>query len=282
MRERVRVSIISYLNTAPLVWPLLRDRPPELEFDFTVPSRCADDLAAGLVDVGIIPSIEYQRIPDLVVLAGPAIASRERVRSILLLSRKPLDQIQTVAADISSRTSVALAELVLRCRYGCRPEVRPAEPDPSAMLAACDAAVVIGDPALHYSLAPLPGVTAVDLAAEWRTWTGLPFVFAFWAARREAGTPAMARLFADARDGGLAALDTIVPLEAARRRLPEPLVRDYLTRNIWFHLDADCLAGLDRFYALAAEHKLIQRVAPLELVQPAGAAPMVAVTEKTA
>ncbi len=284
MRPRIRVSTIGYLNTVPLTWSLLRQPPEHLEFSFTVPSQCAEEVARGRADVGIIPSIEYQRIPGLSVLAGPAIASRQRVSSILLLTGRPLEAIQTVAADTSSRTTVALADLLLRCRYGCRVRMVPLEPDPATMLKECDAAVIIGDPALSYSLRPLPGIRPVDLVTEWRAWTGLPFVFAFWAARPGVADPELAQLFLEARNRGVAAIPEIVPEEARRRGLPETLVSDYLSRNIWYHLDADCLAGLDRFYSLAAEHGLIPRVEPLNLVQAAGvtdAVPRSAWSEKS-
>jgi chorismate dehydratase len=270
--KKVRVSTITYLNTVPLTWSLLRERPDRLRFELTVPSQCADRLAAGRADVGIIPSIEYQRIPGLSVLAGPVIASRDRVRSILLLSRKPLDQVRTLAVDTSSRTSVVLAELVLRHRYGSAVELRPWAPDPEMMLRDCDAAVLIGDPALRYSLHPYEGVEAVDLAAEWHSWTGLPFVFAFWAARRDLATPDLAQTFCTARDRGVAALPEIVPAEARARQLPEWLVQDYLSQRICYTMDSACQAGLDRFYALAAEQRLISRVAEVKYVEPAPAA----------
>lgn len=242
-----------------------------MELSFTIPSRCAAELASRQADVGLIPAIEYQRIPGLSVLAGPCIASRRRARSILLLSRVPLDKVATVAADTSSRTSVALAELVLRCRYGRNPRMAAFPPEPAAMLAGCDAAVMIGDPALLYRQQPLPGVNAIDLGEEWRAWTGLPFVFAFWAALDEVATPAVARVFCEARDRGLKALDEIIEVETPRRGLLQKVVREYLTGNIHFHLDADCLAGLRRFYLLAAEHGLIESAREPRLV--AAAAP---------
>lgn len=269
MPKRIRVSTIAYLNTVPLTRSLLRETPDGMEFSFTVPSRCAEEVAAGRADVGIIPSIEYQRVPGLVALAGPCIASRRRVRSILLLSRRPLERVETLAADTSSRTSVALADLVLRCRYGRQAKLVARAPEPAAMLADCDAAVVIGDPALVYSQHPLDGVRTVDLAEEWRAWTGLPFVFAFWAAVPGVATPELAAVFAQARDRGLAAIDRIVEEEAPRRGLPEQVVRQYLTESIHYHLDAECLAGLERFYALAAEHGLVDAARKLDLIEPA-------------
>ena len=264
----VRVSTIAYLNTVPLTWSLLRQRAEELEFSFTVPSQCAEQVANGQADVGLIPSIEYARIPGLAVLAGPVIASRTQVRSILLLAAGPLEKIRTVAADTSSRTTVALADLLLRCRYGTRVEMAPYSPEPASMLERCDAAVLIGDPALRYGLRPLPGIRAVDLVAEWRAWTGLPFVFAFWVARQEVASPELAQLFLEARERGLAAMPQIVREEAHSRSLPESVVQEYLCRNLCYDMDAECRAGLDHFYRLAAEHGVIPSVPRLRLVVP--------------
>ena len=264
----IRVSTIRYLNTVPLIWSLQRQRSDKLELSFTVPSQCAEQVACGQADVGLIPSIEYARIPGLAVLAGPAIASRTQVRSILLLSAGSLEKIQSVAADTSSRTTVALADLLLRCRYGTRVEMVPCAPRPASMLKRCDAAVLIGDRALRYGLRPLPGIHAVDLVAEWRAWTGLPFVFAFWAARQEVAGPQLAQLFLEARQQGLAAIPQIVREEARRRGLPKSLVSEYLCRNLCYDMDAECRAGLDRFYHLAAEHGLIPSAPRLHLVLP--------------
>lgn len=269
MRERLRVSMIPYLNTVPLTWSLLRQPPENLEFRATVPSECARELEHGRADIGLIPAIEYQRIPGLAVLAGPVIASRDRVRSILLLSNKPLEQVRTVAADTSSRTSHALAELILRGRYGAQPRFCLRAPEPAMMLKECDAAVVIGDPALEYSLHPLEGTLTVDMATEWRQWTGLPFVFAFWAMPQHLATPELAQLFCQARDRGLEAIPDYCSDEARRRGLPSELALDYLTRCVHFDMDDETRAGLDRFYQLAADYGIISRVAPLKLVHPA-------------
>ncbi len=266
--RRLRVSTIAYLNTVPLTWTLRRDPPPNLDFHYTVPSQCAREIQTGRADIGIIPSIEYQRIPGLAVLSGPAIASLERVRSILLLTRKPIGEIRTVAADTSSRTSVALAQVLFRGRYGIEPAMSMVAPDPVIMLQEQDAAIVIGDPALAYSVHPIPGVQSYDLVGEWRAWTGLPFVFAFWAMPRDLATPELAAMFREARDAGVRAIGDFAPPEAHRRGLPVEVVLEYLTHNIHYHLDASCLAGLQRFYELAAEYHLIPRVAQLKVVEP--------------
>ncbi len=247
----LRVSAISFLNTVPLVRALLAERPAHLDVSFTLPSVCADELRAGTADIGLIPAIEYQRIPGLVILGDAAIATRGFVRSIALLSRKPLDAVRTVSADTASRTSVALTQVLFHSRFGHGVEMVAHTAEPAAMLAECDAALVIGDPALHYRQNPLPGVQVTDLGLWWHELTGLPFVFAFWAARREAANPDLADAFNRWRDQGVRAVEAIVSEEAPRRDLPAEIVRAYLTENIHFTLDAGCAAGLAEFYRRA-------------------------------
>ncbi len=268
----VRVSAISYLNTVPLIRGLLREPPPNLEVSFTVPSHCADLLRSGEADVGLIPAIEYQRIPGLVVLGDAAIATRRGVRSILLLAGKPLREVRTVAADTSSRTSVALVEVLFRMRLGRAVKMIASLPDPPAMLRECDAALVIGDPALRYALEPIQGVTAHDLAADWNFLTRKSFVFAFWAARREAATAELVEVFQRSREEGLAQMDQIVKEESESRRLPAELVRSYLTDNIHFVLDAGCLDGLAEFYRLAHQFGITESSKELEFVRTGAAA----------
>lgn len=150
---KLRVSIVEYLNTAPLVWGLT-DGPLAGRYDlsFTVPSMCAEALRAGSVDVAIIPAIEYQRIPGLVLLPDMAVAARGEVRSILVIARKPIELAKRIALDTSSRSSAALVQLLCRNFWGISPEFVPAAPDPAAMLADADAALVIGDPALRIAV----------------------------------------------------------------------------------------------------------------------------------
>jgi chorismate dehydratase len=271
----VRVSAISFLNTVPLMRGYQRDVDTRaigmngrgMEVWFTTPSECADQLRSGVADVGLIPAIEYQRIPDLSIVSDCTIATKGPVRSILLLTRKPLESIRTVAADTSSRTSVALTQILFQRRFGgTQVRMVPHRPSPAAMLAKCDAALVIGDPALHYAKAPLDGVTALDLGAEWVALTGQPFVFAFWAARREFATPELAATFGSWRDRGLAEMSQIVPVEAKSRYLSEDLVRAYLTENIHFTLDADCIEGLRLYYRWAGELGLAPLGREVEIV----------------
>lgn len=279
----LRVSVVQYLNTAPLVWGLLhgpgRDR---FEFFFTTPACCADHLGAGHADVGIIPSIEYQRIAGLKVLPGISIASKRQVRSVLLLANVPIDQVGTVALDTSSRTSAALVHVLFRKFYARDVTTKPASPDPSAMLRAADAALLIGDPALvyfhqahtarrNYSTGKgrkAGDVLVYDLAAEWKRFTGLPFVFAIWACRSDpaCNLTGLGRDFERSRDEGLAHIEEIAAEWAPRLGLSAEDLRIYLTGNIDYTLDSENLAGLRLFYRLAHEVGAIPEVRDLEFI----------------
>ncbi|HEV2175605.1 MAG TPA: menaquinone biosynthesis protein [Terriglobia bacterium] len=266
-RPKPRVSVVQYLNTAPLVWGMLHGaQRGRFELEFTTPARCADHLRDQKVDVGIIPAIEYQRIDGLEIIPGVSIASKAPVRSVLLFSRVPLEEVGTVAMDNSSRTSVALTTILLRKFYRRDFTSLPANPDPEAMLAHGDAALVIGDPALTWR----GSVEHVyDLAAEWRKFTGLPFVFAVWAVRARQGDAAPAGLTADfaaSRDYGLAHLDEIAAEYASRFGMTVEDVKVYLTENIDYTLDEENLKGLRLFYRLARELDLIPAEKDLHFV----------------
>jgi len=272
----VRVSTISFLNTVPLMRGFDRSVGATSDYEvwFTTPSQCADQLRAGIADVGLIPAIEYQRIPGLVVAGNAAIATPGVVRSILLLSRVPLNQVRTVAADTASRTSVALTQILFQRRFSGQPvQMLPHAAHPAAMLAKCDAALVIGDPALQYAKAPLDGVIAIDLGSEWFALTGKPFVFAFWAAHAAAATPELAATLESWRDRGIAEIEEIVREESVKRYLSPEIVRAYLTENIHFTLDAACQEGLELYYRWAAELGLAPLDRPLEIIRTEAGAP---------
>lgn len=251
--------------------PMGHDLSQQFEFSYTVPSKCAQALLEGTADIGIIPSITYATIPGLAILPDVAIASKNHVRSILLVHKKPIDQVRTVALDTSSRTSVALTKILLTKFFpGSQREYREMAPDPEAMLNACDAGLLIGDAALQVDRTVYE---AIDLAQSWRTFTGKPFVFAFWAIRMAAlagaGDPyEIADVFNRSRDNGLrpANLDVISRQWAPRIDLTEADVHSYLTRNIHYYLDPENLEGLDLFYNLAAELKLIPEVPSLRML----------------
>ncbi len=200
------------------------------ELEFALPSECARRVAAGEADIGLVPSIELAR-QGLELIAGAGVASYGAVRSILLVSKVEPASIRTLATDTSSRTSVVLAQVVLHQRYGVRPALRPSAPEVPAMLAAADAAVLIGDPALRLNLDGLP-YRVLDLGQEWTGMTGLPMVFAVWAARERSLTQELAPVFLSSCRFGREHLEDIVRQEAPRRGLAEELARDYLTRRI--------------------------------------------------
>ncbi len=185
------------------------------ELEFRLPSECADALASGAADIGIVPSFELTR-QKLEILPGAGIACHGPVRSILLISAKPPDEVRTLAADSSSRTSVELARIVLDHKYGARPEVLPHAPDLDAMLGAADAALIIGDPALRIDPAHLP-YQVRDLGADWVEMTGYPMVFAVWAARKGVASPLLAQAFRDSCRFGLEHMEEIVEAEGVRR-----------------------------------------------------------------
>jgi chorismate dehydratase len=256
--RRLRISAISYLNTAPLMWDFEHGEAGRaFDISYTLPSACARALEAGTADIGIIPAAAYVQVPGLMVLPGIAIASRRPVRSILLVSKGPLDKIRTVALDTSSLTSVALTKVLFEKWLGGGRTFTPMAPDIEKMLAAHDAGLVIGDPALQIDRSRY---LTLDLAEEWIRYTGKPFVFAFWAVRGDAlheAAPSqdLATIFQQSRDHGLepANLDQITGEWTPRLRISERDVRSYLTENIYYQLDTACLEGLQLFYRYAAE-----------------------------
>ena len=241
-----RVCAVSYLNTVPLVWGMLHGpQQGELDVFFRLPSECADMLADGRADIGIVPVYELGR-QKLDVIPGLGIACRGPVASILLISKEPPERIGTLAADTSSRTSVQLARVILERRFGCLPRFLPHPPDLDGMLEAADAALIIGDPALRVNAAALP-YHVYDLGREWLDLTGLPMVFAVWAGRPGTVTEAVARVFHDSWRFGMANIEEIVKVEAPARGFAPELVRHYLTSHIRHELGPEEKEGLRLF-----------------------------------
>jgi predicted solute-binding protein len=248
------VCAVSYLNTVPLVWGLLKDPAQAQTFDlrFALPSVCADQLASGEADIGIVPVIE------LAYFRETGIASFGPVRSILLISKVPFGEIRKLATDSGSRTSVMLSRIILAEKYGVEPQVISHPPDLAAMLGAADAALLIGDAALRVDPATLPFET-LDLGEQWTNLTGLPMVFAVWAGRAEAIVePYGAALQASCRYG-LAHIEDIIRQETTQRDFPEPLVREYLTRHIRFEFSNAHYTAMETYlkYAAALERTAV-------------------------
>lgn len=234
------------------MWGLLHGPPQDLfDLTFRVPSQCADLVASGAVEIGNIPVIELSR-QNLEMVPGIGVATRGAVRSILLISKRPLAEIRTLAADSSSRTSVALTRIILSRRYGVEPDFLPCAPDLESMLARADAALIIGDPALRLDPASLPYHVA-DLGQEWTEMTGLPMVFAVWAGRKQHITPAVVKALADSCRFGREHLEDIVKIDGAARGIPEALAREYLSKHIVNELGPKEYEGLQLYLRYARE-----------------------------
>ncbi|MCA1556600.1 MAG: menaquinone biosynthesis protein, partial [Acidobacteria bacterium] len=253
-----RVAASSYLNSAPLIWSFARGRHAREVSLLTdaAPARCGDMLARGLVEAALVPVIEYQRLPEVAVVPGVCVGARRAVRSVVLVTRcDDLKDVRTLALDESSRTSAALVQIIFREFVGRDVQTAPFSPDVRTMLAAHDAALVIGDPAMTFARENLH---VYDLAVLWREFTNLSFVFAMWMAHESAADAVRRIDFAGARDEGLASLDEIVAEYERELGLPREELRAYLTENICFDLNADMRAGLELFFQLAHRHKLIK------------------------
>jgi chorismate dehydratase len=276
LMSRLRISAISYLNTAPLMWDFEHGTAgAEFDISYTIPSACARALAAdpttkNAADIGIIPAAAYTTVPDLVILPDVTIAARSAVRSILLVSKAPIDQARTVALDTSSMTSVALTKILFAKWLGGPRDYKPMAPDLGSMLAACDAALLIGDPALQVDRSRY---ATLDLAEEWNARTDKSFVFAFWAIRKSAladrDAAHIADVFKTSRDNGLEAgnLETITLEWSSKLDLSAEIVRTYLTRNIHYYLDPPALEGLRLYYELGTEIDALPPAPELRFVE---------------
>jgi chorismate dehydratase len=264
--EPPRVAASSYLNTAPLIWSFARgSRRGEVELlTDTAPARCADMLARGQVDAALVPVIEYQRISETAIVPGVCVGAREEVHSVVLVTRGArLEEVSSVALDTSSRTSAALVEVIFREFVGRAPRLEQFAPDLEGMLDCYDAALVIGDPAMTFERA---GLRVYDMAALWREFTGLGFVFAMWMMQRGACARVRAVDFASARDEGLARVEAIAAEYERELGRPRAELVRYLNENICFELDEGMRAGLELFFRLAHRHGVIGDLRPLDFI----------------
>jgi chorismate dehydratase len=264
MIQSLRISLVDFLNARPLTWGLLKNPPAGVSVSRDSPAECADKLARGEADAGLIPSIDYQRIAGLRVVPGLGIAAASEVRSVLLVSNVSREKIRSVSLDPASRTSAVLTRILLKRCYGLNPRYRESASRSGSSAGAsdeADARLIIGDPALKTRL---NGHVILDLAAEWRAFSGHPFVFAFWAVRAAAATPAVSALLQRSYESALASFDEMVREESASTGLSEEVVGDYLRHALHYELDPGDMAGLELFYRLALEEGLISSARPLE------------------
>lgn len=258
------IAASSYLNAAPLCYSFVygeqKDRCTFLSD--AAPARCAELLSEARADAALIPVIEYQRISGLKIVPGACVASKQKVRSVLLASRVPINQVRSVALDTSSRTSAALIQIILGHFYKISASYRPSPPKLEDMLESDDAALIIGDPAM---LIDRSALHVYDLAEEWQKHTGLPFVFAFWAIRENStawlspDAPAEKRIdFVTAKIEGMSHAGELADMYAESLGLPRDDLFSYLTEAISYDLDQESLQGLRLYYELAAKCGLIE------------------------
>jgi len=253
--RRIRIGAVTYLNSKPLVEGLAGLCPAaDLILDY--PSRLADQLARGALDVALIPSVESFGNPDYEVVSDACVATRGEVLSVRLYCRKHPGEVRTLALDEGSRTSAALTRVMLAERYGVHPELVSLPLGKSIQQCSADAVLLIGDRAM---VPPSESFHTVwDLGAEWMEWTGLPFVFAMWVARRSGLAPEVGVQLSAARDLGVSRIPEIARRESVSMDLSEETVRDYLTKNLHFTLGPAERAGLQLFQDLVEQHGLVK------------------------
>ncbi len=268
----MRIAASIYLNSAPLVYSFTRGLFRK-KYDFVgdaAPSRCAEMLGTGECEVALIPVIELQRIGGLRIVPNVAVASKKRVRSVLIASRCPLEEVRSLTLDSASRTSQTLAKILFLRRYGflpnCAERVIKPSVTPQRLLDAADAALVIGDPAMKLEAAARGlDLKIYDLAEEWRAMTGLPIVFAVWAVREEvcAGAPGLSSLrgvvndLVAAKREGIDHIERIATEYAANLELPRKELIDYLSQNVNYDLDDENLRGMAAYFDMAHECGLL-------------------------
>lgn len=256
-KSRVRVGAVSYLNTKPLIYPLLNNYQnltnEEIDLFLDYPSRLADDLKSGNLDVALIPIIEYFRNPGYRIVPHISISSRGSVRSIQLYTHVPIASIRSVAFDTSSRTSRALVQIWLAEKYHLHPEFTSCPPSIDPQSVDADAVLLIGDAAMELNC---PADTALDLGAVWQEFVGLPFVYACWVAREDVNLRNVPQILQCAKQLGINQIPAIAQSESQTLGLLEHTCQDYLTNHIFYDLGDAEIAGMMKFYELAVKYEL--------------------------
>jgi chorismate dehydratase len=261
-RPPVRVGAVGYLNARPLTWALDRD-PERWRIRYDLPAVCSALLHAGEVDLGLVPSIDYLHAPDYRLVPGVGIGSRGRIASVALYSRRPVGEIRRIALDTSSRTSITLIRVLCRHRFGISPEFIAHGPDLAAMTAACDAGLLIGDPAFDADHDAM-GLRKIDLGEEWTALTGLPFVYAAWTGRPGAVTSTEVAALQAAQGEGVESADAIAAEYGRGDAGRAARAAVYLRDNVRYGLGAEEAAGLQMFLDYAADMGLAPRRRQLE------------------
>jgi chorismate dehydratase len=254
----MRIGAVNYLNSKPLVCGL-EQLAPEVRLCFDLPSRLADSLAAGRLDVALIPSVEFFRTPRCTIVSDACVACRGPVLSVKLYFRVPPAKVRCVALDEGSRTSAALTQILLAELCGVRPQWEPLPIGCGLDSTNADAVLLIGDRAIATAERDAGSEDVWDLGEVWHRWTELPFVFAMWIARPDIETAEIATVLTAARDQGVRHLKQIAEREAPALEISSELADTYLRDNLHFALGRKERDGLRRFYRLCVDHQLAPR-----------------------
>ncbi|KAF0227284.1 MAG: hypothetical protein FD167_4846 [bacterium] len=272
---KLKIAASTYLNSAPLIYSFLKGSLKNTcQFlGDTAPARCADLLRENLVDVALIPVIEYQSIKQIYLIPDIAVAAKEFVQSVILVTKCPINKLETVTLDTSSRTSATLIKIILEKFYQVKPKYITTQPNLTEMLKQSDAALIIGDPAIKIRKEHYQTYQIYDLAEEWRKFTSLPFVFACWAInlpwsdnQNSLSRFDIISLFTQAKEEGLGLLGEIAKDYSRSLEIGDNLLLDYLTNSVNYDLDEENLAGLTLFYKLAFECGLIKENRIIEFI----------------
>ena len=251
----MRIGAVNYLNSKPLVYGLDALAPPA-HLSFDLPSRLADSLLAGRLDVALIPSVEFFRSESSTIVSDACIACRGPVLSVKLHFRVPPSEVRRVALDEGSRTSAALTRILLAEQFGIHPDWEPLPIGSGPETTDADAVLLIGDRAIAAYPTSTGFVEVWDLGERWTQWTGLPFVFAMWVARARAGASELAAVLSSARDNGVENLETIANNEGPLVGVSPELALSYFRDNLHFTFGKEERAGLRKFYTLCVKHGL--------------------------
>ena len=250
-RTPLRIGAVGYLNARPLTWALDRD-PDRWHVRYDLPSVCAALLHAGEVDLGLVPSVEYLRSPDYRMVPGVGVGSRGAIASVALYTTRPMNDVRSIALDTSSRTSVALIQVLCHHHFHIRPEFVSHGPDLAAMVRAADAALLIGDPAFDAEHQAL-GLEKVDLGEEWTRMSDLPFIYAAWTGRAGVADAADVKALQDAQAEGVQASEAIAAEYGRGDARRTAKAAAYLRDNVKYGIGPDEVRGLQLFLDYAAD-----------------------------
>jgi len=259
MPSILNLGSVSYLNSKPLIFGL--EKYDDLKLHLDVPANLLEGLHSGIIDIALLPVIDYQRLPNLLIVPSGGIGSDGETLTVRIFSPVSLEKITTLACDPDSHTSVALAQIVLKKKFNITPKLTNLTDNPAPNTAR----LLIGDKVVTKKPICLPH--ELDLGGAWKQITGLPFVFAVWTTRRGVDLRDLPTRLKIAREDGLANLSQIVETHALPMGWPRDLAMKYLTRHLDFQIGSLQIQAIKLFHEMAANLKIISNPRPLEMYE---------------